>query len=302
MANARLEAAIQAARRRTNIETTPAIVANDGISPYPRSGYIRVQVKKGNDYLPAITVVNGLSFIADAGTPVELGDINGERGVVRADLRGIRAVGGNPQAVQRQERNAHHTDQSNIPVLKVVPQSPPSTALVALPAWLETPTGLIFFAGEVVSLATAIGNLSSGEHQLAGVFLTPSGAMEITTSTAKNSLDPLTTADIAECYAARTPGSRVGGFWRIADGMTEITADSEYLDARQFISLPAVPFSSADVSTPPTDAELDAIFGTPAQVGAGFAALLDDGGGDTNVYRVYSNGTSWFYSTLTKAT
>lgn len=60
--------------------------------------------------------------------------------------------------------------------------------------------------------------------------------------------------------------------------------------------------SSADVSNPPTDAELDAEFGTPASVGNGFGALLDDNGADTNVYAVFSNGTSWFYSTLTKAT
>ncbi len=62
-----------------------------------------------------------------------------------------------------------------------------------------------------------------------------------------------------------------------------------------------IPTSSADVSNPPTDAELDSAFGTPATVGNGFTALLDDAGGDTNVYAVYSNGTSWFYTTLTKA-
>jgi hypothetical protein len=60
--------------------------------------------------------------------------------------------------------------------------------------------------------------------------------------------------------------------------------------------------SNANVSNPPTDAELDSAFGTPASVGNGFAALLDDNGADTNVYLVASNGTSWFYTALTKAT
>jgi hypothetical protein len=61
-------------------------------------------------------------------------------------------------------------------------------------------------------------------------------------------------------------------------------------------------FSSADVTNPPTDAELDTAFGTPATVGAGFAAVLDDNNADTNVYFVTSNGTSWWYVALTKAT
>lgn len=57
-----------------------------------------------------------------------------------------------------------------------------------------------------------------------------------------------------------------------------------------------VAFSNANVSDPPTDAELDAIFGTPATVGGGFMAVIDDGGGDTDIRIVTSNGTSWWYS------
>lgn len=61
--------------------------------------------------------------------------------------------------------------------------------------------------------------------------------------------------------------------------------------------------STANVSSPPTDAELDAAFGTPAQVGDGFVALVDDNDADTTVYLVASNGTSWFFSAaMTKAT
>lgn len=59
---------------------------------------------------------------------------------------------------------------------------------------------------------------------------------------------------------------------------------------------------TTDVSNPPTDAELDAIFGSPSAVGAGYQIILDDNGADTNVYRITSNGTSWWIDTLTKAT
>lgn len=65
---------------------------------------------------------------------------------------------------------------------------------------------------------------------------------------------------------------------------------------------PPIPLATDNVSNPPTDAELDAAFGTPAAVGAGFARVLDDGGDDTTVYLVTSNGTSWWFVAMTKAT
>jgi hypothetical protein len=59
--------------------------------------------------------------------------------------------------------------------------------------------------------------------------------------------------------------------------------------------------SVLNVSNPPTDAELDAEFGTPATVGNGFLVFIDDAGGDAAEWLVFSNGTSWWYVALTKA-
>jgi len=59
--------------------------------------------------------------------------------------------------------------------------------------------------------------------------------------------------------------------------------------------------STDDTANPPTDAELDTAFGTPATVGAGFVAFLDDAGGDANFYLIGSTGTSWWHVALTKA-
>jgi hypothetical protein len=56
-----------------------------------------------------------------------------------------------------------------------------------------------------------------------------------------------------------------------------------------------------DVSTPPTDAELDAIFGTPATVGAGFSVYLNDDGAGNNFYHIVSDGTNWWIFTPAKA-
>jgi hypothetical protein len=56
-----------------------------------------------------------------------------------------------------------------------------------------------------------------------------------------------------------------------------------------------------DVSNPPTDAELDAIFGTPATVGANFTAEIDDAGAGNNFYSIKSDGSNWWITTWTKA-
>lgn len=56
-----------------------------------------------------------------------------------------------------------------------------------------------------------------------------------------------------------------------------------------------------NVSDPPTDAELDSAFGTPATVGAGFVGVLDDNDDATDVYICYTDGSAWFYVKGTKA-
>jgi len=59
--------------------------------------------------------------------------------------------------------------------------------------------------------------------------------------------------------------------------------------------------STDDVTDPPTDAELDSAFGTPAALGAGFIGILDDNSADTDVWMCYTSDTSWYYLQGTKA-
>lgn len=68
------------------------------------------------------------------------------------------------------------------------------------------------------------------------------------------------------------------------------------------IAAGGIQVSTANVSNPPTDAELDTEFGTPATVGAGFQALLEDNGAGSNVYLVASDGSNWWHTAMTKAT
>ena len=95
-----------------------------------------------------------------------------------------------------------------------------------------------------------------------------------------------------------------------SDGIRlEKTADAYEIDLKYPVYDPTTDisgnlgtlYSTANVSNPPTDAELDAIYGTPAAMGAGFSFHLDDAGGGINFYYVVSDGTNWFYFTGTKA-
>jgi len=61
-------------------------------------------------------------------------------------------------------------------------------------------------------------------------------------------------------------------------------------------------WSENNVSSPPTDAELDTAFGTPATVREGFLALVDDNNAATAGWLVASLGAAWWYVALTKAT
>lgn len=53
--------------------------------------------------------------------------------------------------------------------------------------------------------------------------------------------------------------------------------------------------------TTPTDAELDTAFGTPATLGRGFVATIDDNDGNTNGYLVWTSDASWYWLKGTKA-
>lgn len=304
MANARLDRAIERFERRTNLRTIPAIIANDGTSPYNvrKQGNVRVQIESGGEYLPAIEVPLEAEINIAPNVGVRLGMVDGALAVVRRDSAAIRAAGNNPLVHNGADKNnSGFVDLSSSGILKVVPTSPPSTTLVVLPAFLAFPDGLYYFAGSQVTLSSEISALTAGYHQLVGLFVSRALTVSAVTSTEQDALDPIDTTDLNEVYNARPAGSYAGGYWTLASGMTDINSDNEYLDGRLFIAPLPIMHSTADVSNPPTDAELDSAFGTPSAVGAGFRATIDDGGAGSNHYLVWSDGTNWVYVTATIA-
>lgn len=97
-----------------------------------------------------------------------------------------------------------------------------------------------------------------------------------------------------QASAPATPASGYGLLYLLANGL-------RWLDDGGNEWRAGVRYSSADVSNPPTDAELDAAFGTPAAVGAAFLALVNDAGAGANLYLVGSDGANWWYVAMMKA-
>lgn len=78
----------------------------------------------------------------------------------------------------------------------------------------------------------------------------------------------------------------------------------KYYDTIRLAWLPFVRYqlSGALTDGAPTDAEITAIVGTTATlVGAGYRVTIRDTTGTGLLYLVESNGTNWFYVTMTKA-
>lgn len=59
--------------------------------------------------------------------------------------------------------------------------------------------------------------------------------------------------------------------------------------------------STANVSNPPTDAELDTAFGAASTLYDGFTGLVDDNAAGTTVWAVWVLNSQWWYEGLTAA-
>jgi len=60
-------------------------------------------------------------------------------------------------------------------------------------------------------------------------------------------------------------------------------------------------YSEDNVTNPPTKAEIVAIFGDTSRIREGVIAIINDNGGDTNVWICFTSKTEWYYIAATKA-
>lgn len=192
--------------------------------------------------------------------------------------------------------------------LRIAAQNPPDTSL-----WVQSGAYLgggrwNWFAGGSIDVSTQIAALTSGQHQMGMICLNGmTGALAVVTNTAvtgssKNEFDASTLGGIL-IPANYLPLGAVYLFYGQAEVREDTTRNDLYREIETRVGkIEGLPLSTANVSNPPTDAELDAAFGTPAQVGAGFVSLVDDNGAGTAGYVVWSDGANWWYVGGTKAT
>lgn len=165
-----------------------------------------------------------------------------------------------------------------------------------------------WFSGGAIDVSAQIAALTSGQHQMGLVCLSGlTGALVVVTNTAvtgssKNEFDASTLSAML-IPANYLPLGAVYLFYGQNEVREDTTRNDFYREIETRVGkVEGLPISTINVSNPPTDAELDAAFGTPAQVGAGFVSLVDDNGAGTAGYVVWSDGANWWYTGGTKAT
>jgi hypothetical protein len=88
-------------------------------------------------------------------------------------------------------------------------------------------------------------------------------------------------------------GTAVSGVSTAAQTFTGVKTFSDSIKIKQGVT---------DVhDTVPTAASLTSAFGSPATLGRGFIATIDDADGDTNGYVVFTSDASWYFLKFTKA-
>ena len=109
--------------------------------------------------------------------------------------------------------------------------------------------------------------------------------------------------------ATAAPGGTddVNGGYSIGSIWVDITANKSYIcldittDAAVWRPISHATTAVDDVSSPPTDAELDTAFGQPGTLGDGFIGILDDNDAGTTVWLCVAMNSLWWYEQLTKA-
>ncbi|MFA5037766.1 MAG: hypothetical protein WC479_11400 [Candidatus Izemoplasmatales bacterium] len=105
---------------------------------------------------------------------------------------------------------------------------------------------------------------------------------------------------VANSAALSTAGSKIWSWQNNGTEKAYLTKDGKAYFATGGIQTIK---SVANVSAPPTDAELDSAFGDPTVVGSGFIGIVDDNDAGTDCYICWTTGTAgeWFYLAGTKA-
>lgn len=292
-------------RFRTGREPWRCIVGKeDGTVYLPNQpGYVWVRRRLSLGFgAPFRVRVQGLTALQAGNAVLVWPDEDGELAIHKGDFYGQLSGGNNPITINAPPAPVQEQiNQTAITTAVCVPFSPQPAMKAVVQSWPRiVGNRLTVFPRSVTG---TIATPSTGEHYLVLISLKLDNTLELTYSDPQSQVVELDTTDLQEALDDMSRGSVPIQTFRIYGGQTELRASDRWLDMRQFIYGGSyLEMYTPNVSNPPTDAELDSAFGTPATVGKGFTVVVDDNGGDTNVYLVTTNGTSWWYASLTKAT
>jgi hypothetical protein len=270
---------------------------------------VRIQTSNGLSQEIHVRAPTGKVIQAKPGINVQLErDKKGRLRICEPDTDNTDASGGSVTVLQQQTLTPRIT-QDNIETLGVVPTSPPSL-YVTIKSWYVRVRGIwYFFPGKMENLTgslPAAGNMCYAMLFVKNDYLTT----EVLTSTPRLVSDvPLDLADIQECEDASSTGSTAVCVMKLLSTTTAFDEayfkdKDNYKPLQQVINtaeLGTMPVSIENISNPPTDAELDTAFGTPAQVGAVFVGIVDDAGAHSYEVLAWSDGAKWFYAIGTEA-
>jgi len=116
--------------------------------------------------------------------------------------------------------------------------------------------------------------------------------------------DPLSVLTSAQpgMIASDSDDDKLHHFIGQSPGHDEILQENFSFDVEPVFAALRLGVTASDVSDPPTDAELVALFGQPWDAGAGWHAFLWDGiSASDKFYLVASDGLNWRYVALTAA-
>lgn len=255
MANFKQQALVNSIRKQLGLVRVEAIMGDaDGIVYDTQPGYIRVryQTSTGNGWPQAVRKPKIPTAYA-VGTPVWVGyDDEGELAVLGPRISAQLAAGQSPYANDVQsDPTGNFLDLSRSVVLRCQPTTPPSL-FVTVKAWVYVVSGTVgFFPGDGAVDLTSFVPGSTGEHCAVAVFVdTATAAVEVTASTPKSALDPLNFDDIQECLTAAASTSVLSKVWAVPNGATAISDEHDFLDARQWVNVPATGGGGGDVTVP----------------------------------------------------
>jgi len=199
-----------------------------------------------------------------------------------ASGQGLNSVGGiTPQ--EQLEAAKKYTDVGSLINLRIAPNDPADTECYINPGWYKDASGNpAFWAGDTTGTITAaIAALSSGEHQMAAVYIdTTTGEPDIVTNAAetggvndKQLFDTTTIEDMT--HAA---GETLVGAVHLYDGQTSITEVDIYRSAD-----PRIIFDSTGSGAGMTDFTVAADSGTPQTISNGNTLSILTGAGLNSV-------------------